>query len=172
MMVETERRLVAEIDRSGNAIRPRPCCVSPAFQAPSPCTSRPRAPSGANDPEPSPYVRGNCLTSTDLRPSGHLQRMCKRPAKPLKGAPASWRHDDRKGWKSALQYPFRTVDIKSRRSLYTATTVRRRSARWRTCEAHHRTVVSRLALAGRERLRSPPVFRKAALAIFPPAFAV
>jgi len=45
--------------------------------------------------------------------------MCKRPAKPLKGAPASWRHDDRKGWKSALQYPFSTVDFKSRRSLYT-----------------------------------------------------
>jgi hypothetical protein len=98
--------------------------------------------------------------------------MCKRPAKPLKGAPASWRHDGRNGLKSALQYPSGTVDIKSRRSLYTATTVRRRSARWRTCEAHHRTVVSRLALAGRERLRSPPVFRKAALAVLPPAFAV
>ena len=75
--------------------------------------------------------------------------------------------------KSAPQHPVRAiVDNKSRRSLYTATTVRRRSARWRTCEAHHRSVVSRLAVAGRERLRSPPVFRKAALAVFPLAFAV
>ena len=57
------------------------------------------------------------------------------------------------------------VDNKSWRGLYIATTVRRRSARWRTCEAHHCTVVSRLARAGRDRLRSLSVFRKAALAV-------
>ena len=56
--------------------------------------------------------------------------------------------------KRAPQHPLRRVlTLKVGGAYITATTVRCRSARWRTCEAHHRTVVSRLAPAGRERLR-------------------
>jgi hypothetical protein len=71
--------------------------------------------------------------------------------------------------KDAIRHPFRErLTIKVGGAYIPPPTVRCRSARWRTCEAHHRTVVSRLALAGRERLRSFPVFRKAALAVLPP----
>src|SRR5438477_2204047 len=58
MQIETERGLIAKIDRRGNTVRPRPRCLSPAFQTPSPYTSRPRAPWAPRGFAPSPTARG------------------------------------------------------------------------------------------------------------------
>jgi len=78
---------VAEINRSGNAVRPRPRCVSPAFQPSSPYHFKTKAPSGANDPEPS-RTFGEFVDFDQSSSTGHLQRMCQKgPAKPLKRRP-------------------------------------------------------------------------------------
>jgi hypothetical protein len=63
-----------------------------------------------------------------------LWEQFERPAKSVKAPRHSGGMMAEEAGKNALQHPFRTiVDNKSGQSLYIATTVRRRSARWRTC---------------------------------------